>query len=272
MFRKVTMPNSNYIIHRGEQPLVVTMPHVGTFIPKYIEDNLSEEGKKLIDTDWHLDRLYNFAKNLGATVIIAKYSRYVVDLNRPPDNKSLYPGKITTSLCPTETFDGESIYRPGFILTDEEIFDRKKRYWQPWHDCLQQELTRLKAIHGTVQLWDAHSIRSILPLHFSGKLPDFNLGTNDGASCSHDRLQTAIDVISSSSEVTHVVNGRYKGGYITRHYGQPNNGIHAIQLELAQSSYMRELNPDYWDEQQTDVVRLLLQTVLGNFCLSRSSK
>ncbi|TEW56823.1 N-formylglutamate deformylase [Psychromonas sp. RZ22] len=260
-------PASIFEIHRGNQPLIITMPHVGTKIPDNIRIHLNNTGLSLIDTDWHLERLYNFAKALDVTIIIAKFSRYVVDLNRPPDNQSLYPGQTTTSLCPLETFDGEPIYYNDHELTEDEISRRRELYWQPWHDCVQQELKRLKTMHGHVQLWDAHSIRSVLPLHFKGTLPDFNFGTNSGKSCALERLELVVSELSNSSTFTHVVNGRYKGGYITRHYGQPNKGIHAIQLELAQSSYMTELSPLYWDDKKADIARSVIKSALEHFLL-----
>ncbi|WP_019939382.1 N-formylglutamate deformylase [Bordetella sp. FB-8] len=233
--------------HQGTEPLLLSMPHSGTYIPPGIAAHLSENARHVPDTDWHLERLYEFARQLGASILVATHSRYVIDLNRPPDGASLYPGQATTGLCPTSTFDATAVYRskadePG----DAEIAERRETVWCPYHAKLEQELKRIRAEHGVAGLWDAHSIRSVLPQFFEGKLPDLNFGTNRGATCDAALTQALTAVAGEASGYTWVLNGRYTGGYITRHYGRPLDGVHAVQLEMCQSTYMQETPPfDY---------------------------
>ncbi|GAB3629850.1 N-formylglutamate deformylase [Pandoraea terrae] len=230
---------------QGTAPLLISIPHMGTDIPAQLAARMTPEARLLADTDWHLGRLYDFAAAMGASVIQAGVSRYVVDLNRPPSDESLYPGQTTTSLCPTETFRGEPVYLAGEAPDADEIAARVETYWRPYHDTMRAELERLREAHGTVLLWDAHSIASHLPRLFDGKLPDFNLGTNGGASCS-PVIQSALAATAeraAGDAFTWVVNGRFKGGFITRHYGEPSRGIHAVQLEMCQSAYMDETLP-----------------------------
>ena len=230
---------------RGTRPLLLSIPHVGTHIPDSLQDDYTEIALRRADTDWHLDRLYEFAHGLGASVLQATHSRSVIDLNRPPDDQSLYPGRITTGLCPTETFRGEALYPPGRAPDATETARRLALYWRPYHDALAAELERLRSSHGRALLWDAHSIASQLPRLFEGKLPDLNLGTADGASCAAEVL-APVAAVAQASGFSAVVNGRFKGGHITRHYGNPAQGVHAIQLELCQSLYMNERSPfDY---------------------------
>jgi len=231
-------------LKRGDQPLLISIPHMGTHLPAEIAGRLTPAADLLADTDWHLEQLYAFAEELGATVLQANYSRYVIDLNRPPGDESLYPGQATTSLCPTETFPGASIYQDGQAPDPQEIAARLETYWRPYHAQLQAELARLRDLHGAVLLWDAHSIASHLPRLFEGKLPDFNLGTNEGRSCA-EAVQAAISGAAESAcgPYSWVLNGRFKGGYITRQYGQPHEHIHAVQLEMCQSTYMDETPP-----------------------------
>lgn len=232
-------------IQRGNSPLLISIPHLGTEIPEELRHGYSAEALHLSDTDWHLDRLYNFATQLGATVIRPRYSRYVIDLNRPATGESLYPGMVTTTLCPLETFRGEALYKPGMEPDEVEIARRVAIYWRPYHDALKSELARLRAAHGNVLLWEAHSIASLLPRLFDGKLPDFNFGTSDGDSCGEAVIAGALGVIRDR-DVSWVLNGRFKGGFITRKYGSPQDGVHAIQLELCQCTYMEELAPFVW--------------------------
>ena len=237
----MTAPSAFQLVRRGG-PLIVSIPHLGRHIPDELRGHYSERALLLEDTDWHLDRLYSFAEELDATVICAKVSRYVIDLNRPATGESLYPGMITTSLCPTETFRGDAIYESGSEPAAQEIERRIATYWKPYHEGLKSELARLRAAHCNVLLWEAHSIASVLPRLFSGKLPDFNFGTSDGHSCSEAIVAAAVDAIRGS-RWSWVVNGRFKGGFITRRYGDPAHGIHAIQLEMCQSLYMDEEAP-----------------------------
>ena len=258
--------------HQGTRPLLISMPHVGTHLPPAIAARLTDAARQVPDTDWHLERLYGFAGELGASILVATHSRYVVDLNRPPDNQSLYPGQDTTGLCPVDTFDKTPLYAAGDTPDDAEIDARRAALWQPYHRQLQTELDRLRAAHGTVVLWDAHSIRSVVPRFFEGRLPDLNLGTADGASCDlllADAL-LAIGKQASGKQAngySAVLNGRFKGGYITRRYGQPALGVHAVQLELTQCSYMQEALPfDYLTSQAVGIqphLRAMLQAALA---------
>jgi N-formylglutamate deformylase len=213
------------------------------------------------DTDWHLDRLYAFAHSKGASVLQARVSRYVIDLNRPPSGESLYPGQTTTGLCPTETFHGEPLYPSGAEPDAAEQERRLRTYWQPYHSALDQELARLKELHGAVLLWDAHSIASTLPRLFEGQLPDLNLGTHSGLSCAAAMIDDVAAVAAASTH-SHVVNGRFKGGFITRHYGQPAQNIHAIQLEMTQALYMDEAAPFSYLEHRATKVQPVLQAML----------
>lgn len=231
-----------YHFSRGTAPLLISIPHLGSQLPDAQRVRMTAAGQQSGDTDWHLDTLYRFADALGASVLGARYSRYVVDLNRPPNDASLYPGQTKTGLCPTHTFRGEALYLNHAALTDAEREHRLQTYWQPYHAKLREELDRIRAEHGTVLLWEAHSIASVLPRLFDGKLPDLNLGTADGASCAPDILDAITERLPGCG-FTSAVNGRFKGGYITRHYGSPAEDIHAVQLEMCQSTYMDESYP-----------------------------
>ncbi len=226
---------------RGEAPILVSFPHSGTYLPPDLAERMTPAGLALPDTDWHVPRLYAFLDKLRASRIEATHSRYVVDLNRPPDDAALYPGQKKTGLVPFDTFAGEPLYRAGQEPSSNEIPPRRS-YWQPYHDTLAAELARLTAIHGSAILWDAHSIASEVPLLFDGRLPDFNLGTFDGKSCDADITAQTL-AVAKHTGLNAVLNGRFKGGYITRHYGNPKKGINAIQLEMAQVIYMDEAPP-----------------------------
>ncbi|SDD71394.1 N-formylglutamate deformylase [Paraburkholderia lycopersici] len=234
-----------YSLERGTAPLLISIPHLGAQIPATLRDAYTEIAHTVADTDWHLDRVYAFARALGATILGARVSRYVIDLNRPPNDESLYPGQTTTSLCPTETFRGEALYIEGRVPDAAERQRRVEVYWQPYHDALRAELQRLRAQHANVLLWEAHSIASVLPRLFENKLPDLNIGTQDGRTAAPS-VQAAVERAAAASGFTWVANGRFKGGYNTRHYGAPQHGIHAVQLEMCQSTYMSEAAPfDY---------------------------
>ena len=221
-----------FTLHQGTAPLLVSLPHVGTQIPEALAARFVPRALAVEDTDWHLDRLYAFAPELGASVLVPRYSRYVIDLNRPPEDESLYPGQDVTGLIPLDTFRKEPLYRPGQLPDAAEKRARVARYWQPYHDALRGELDRLRAQHGQVVLWEAHSICSVLPRFFDGKLPDLNLGTAEGRACA-PAAQAAVEAqMQAQDRYTHVSNGRFKGGHITRHYGAPAHGIHALQLRF----------------------------------------
>ena len=252
---------------QGTRPLLISMPHVGTHVPPALAARLTDEAQGVPDTDWHLERLYDFADELGASVLVATHSRYVIDLNRPPDGASLYPGQSVTGLCPVDTFDNTPLYRdPTDAPDDAEIAARRDALWHPYHARLTQELARLKAQHGVAALWDAHSIRSVLPRFFEGRLPDLNLGTADGASCDPILAARLLAMAREATGYTAVLNGRFKGGHITRQHGQPAQGVHAIQLEMTQATYMMERPPfDYLPEVAAGIqphVRRLLEAVL----------
>lgn len=237
-----------FIFRQGNAPLLISLPHVGTYVPSPIAARMVDEARHVPDTDWHLETLYNFAEELDASMIIATHSRYVIDLNRPADGTSLYPGQSVTGLCPIDSFDGTPIYLPGESPDENEIAERRMAVWQPYHDKLEAEIARLKAKHGIAGLWDGHSIRSVLPRFFEGKLPDLNLGTANGKSCDEQMAQTVLQIAQSAKQdgFTSILNGRFTGGYITRHYGNPSRNVHAIQLEMTQSAYMQEELPfDY---------------------------
>ena len=227
-------------VHRGDAPLVIAFPHGGTNLAGLDEQFVSPWHAQ-IDTDWWIAELYAFAADLGATLVATDISRSVIDMNRDPSGASLYPGQATTELCPTTTFDGDPLYRFG-EPDEAEISQRLNLYHRPYHDALSAELDRLQSAHGQVVLYDAHSIRSHVPRLFDGELPQFNIGTNDGATCAPE-LETIIANICAASGRSHVVNGRFKGGWTTRHYGRPDDGIHALQMELAQRGYMTEPEP-----------------------------
>lgn len=224
---------------RGDAPLVVSIPHTGLDIPPDIEAKLVSPWLSRKDADWWIEKLYAFARDLDATVIRTTISRTVIDVNRDPSGASLYPGQATTGLCPTETFDGEPLYRPGQTLDDTEIARRRETWFAPYHAALSAELSRLREKHARVALYDCHSIRSLVPRLFDGELPHMNIGTNSGLSCD-PALQRSIEQVCAGSPFSWIANGRFKGGWITRHYGGPARGIHAVQMELACRGYMRD--------------------------------
>ncbi|OYT93305.1 MAG: N-formylglutamate deformylase [Burkholderiales bacterium PBB3] len=227
-------------LQQGSVPLLVSMPHIGTHIPADLQAGFVPQALQVEDTDWHLDQLYNFLGDLGASVLMPSTSRYVIDLNRPPDDAPMYPGASNTELCPTRFFNGTPLYQVGAEPSAAERQRRRATYWQPYHDALAAELARLKAAHGYALLWDAHSIRSEIPWLFEGRLPDLSIGTASGASADAAITDAVMQACASHPQVRSVANGRFKGGYITRHYGQPAQSIHAIQLEMCQSLYMQE--------------------------------
>ena len=242
------------------------MPHVARELPPEQHHRYVERAFGFEDADWHLDELYGFVKALGASFIVPRYSRYLIDLNRPPENAPMYPGVNNTELCPTRFFTGDPLYRPGMAPDASEIARRVQAYWQPYHDALRAELQRIHAAHGHAVLFDGHSIKSELPWLFDGKLPDLNLGTASGASCAPSLRAALNRVLDAQAHYTHVTDGRFKGGHITRHYGQPDHGIHAVQLEMCWSCYMAEQAPFELDARRTarlsPVLQALVRTML----------
>lgn len=256
----------SYTIRHGASPLLISMPHVGTELPEEIRATLSPTGLQVDDTDWFIEDLYDFADDVGASVIRPLYSRYAIDLNRPADGHSLYPGQNTTGLCPLTTFDGAPLYLDGQQPNAAEIARRLPLYWQPYHDALQSMLDRIKAKHGYALLWDAHSIRSVIPHLFEGELPVFNFGTVEGTSCAAGLGESLLARAQTlAPQMPAVLNGRFKGGYITRHYGAPERNVHAVQLELAQRSYMREAAPYTIDPMLAGKLKPVLAQLVASF-------
>ncbi|HEY9513641.1 MAG TPA: N-formylglutamate deformylase [Rhodanobacter sp.] len=249
-----------FTLQRGRVPLLISLPHDGSFIPDDIAARMLPRALSSLDTDWHVARLYApLAQELGASVLKPQASRYVVDLNRPADGHALYPGQRETGVVPSVGFDGEPLYRSGQAPDAAEVQRRINEFWQPYHQAITQELVRLLAEHGRAVLWEGHSIRSRVPMLFTGRLPDFNLGTASGASCSpglQARLQGCLD--AHAARFSHAVNGRFKGGYITRHYGDPAGRVQAVQLELVQLNYMDEDSRVFDEEKATEVRRQIL--------------
>lgn len=252
-------------VHHGDAPLVVSFPHTGTEIPPEIESRLVSPWLARKDADHWVDVLYDFAHGMGATTIRTSISRTVIDVNRDPSGASLYPGQATTGLCPTETFEGEPLYRRGQQPDGAEIERRKREYFHPYHACIDAETQRLRGLHPRVVLYDAHSILSRVPRLFEGELPQFNVGTNNGVTCEYI-LTRAIERICDASGMSRVTNGRFRGGWITRHYGKPENGVHAVQMELAMRGYLREpegaLSEQNWPAPLDDVLAARLRVAL----------
>jgi formiminoglutamase len=250
-------------VTQGTAPLILSLPHTGIKLPDEIAAKVVSAERARHDADWWIEKLYDFAGALGATLVRTDISRTVIDVNRDPSGASLYPGQTTTGLCPTETFDGSPLYRDGYVPDEAEIFVRREAYFAPYHAALAAEISRLRGLHENIVLYDCHSIRSVIPRLFDGTLPDFNVGTNSGQSCD-PALTAVIKDICAASGRTYVTNGRFKGGWITRHYGDPGNGIHAVQMELACAGYMREDGawPSPYDEAYAAPMRAILQKIL----------
>ena len=247
-------------LRQGTAPLLVSFPHVGTHVPAAIADRLTPAARAVPDTDWEVDRLYDFAAGLGASTLVATHSRYVVDVNRPANDASLYPGQAVTGLVPMTDFAGTPLYLDSAAPDAAEIAQRIDTFWRPYHHSLASELDRLKVRHGRVLLWEAHSIRAEVPMLFDGALPDLNLGTNDGASC-RPGLGEALLEVASASPYSAVLNGRFKGGYITRHYGRPQDGVDVVQLELVQRIYMDDAERTF-DEARANKLRSVLRKLI----------
>jgi len=251
-----------YRFTAGSGPLLVSMPHVGTFVPPEIAARMTAAARALPDTDWHVDRLYDFLGELGASAIAATQSRYVIDLNRAPDGRPLYPGASNTELCPTTTFDDEAVYRDGQGPDEDEAAARRAAVWRPYHARLEAELAAIRQRHGVALLWDAHSIRSRVPRFFEGRLPDLNFGTGGGITADPSLVDALAEVAAGNRAYSHVVDGRFKGGYITRNYGDPAGGVQAVQLELSQITYMDEAPPYGFREDLAAGIRPLLRALL----------
>ncbi|MEO8537004.1 MAG: N-formylglutamate deformylase [Betaproteobacteria bacterium] len=246
----------------GLSPLIVSVPHAGRHVPDAIRARMTPRAIEVPDTDWHVDELYRFAPDAGATLLVATHSRYVADLNRDPSGKALYPGADNTELCPTRTFCNDEVYRTGEAPVPSEIDARRATYFDPYHACLSREVARVRDLHGYAVLVDGHSIAAEVPRFFSGRLPDLNLGTSDGASCDAALELLAAQVIAAAAGFTHVVNGRFKGGYITRRFGTPDQGVHALQLEMTQACYLDEADPRSFDASRAAGLVSVLERLL----------
>lgn len=253
---------SVFELHQGSSPIILGLPHTGTDVPAEIWDRLNENGKILADTDWHIHDLYAGLLD-DATTVRATFHRYIIDANRDPKGVSLYPGQNTTGLVPETDFDGKPIWKAGEEPTEADIAQRLKNFHAPYHAALSKEIERVKAIHGIAILYDCHSIRSHIPFLFEGTLPDFNIGTDMGKTCDPAIEHIAVDVTSKAESYTSILNGRFKGGWTTRYYGKPETGVHAIQMELAQSTHLTTETPPFaYDESKAAKLRTHLKTIL----------
>jgi N-formylglutamate amidohydrolase len=251
----------NFDLLEGDSPLIFSFPHSGTDIPGDIAKGLVSKTQALVDTDWYVPRLYGFARDLGVTWVEAKISRTVIDLNRDPDGHSLYPGQTTTGLCPLESFDGVPLWHEGAAPNNAEIDRRKALFFQPYHQTLFEQIARVKARHGFAILYDCHSIRGTVPRLFDGVLPVLNLGTHSGQSCT-EALQTRVGGCLQRFAYPYAINGRFKGGWITRNYGRPDDNVHALQMEIAQHAYMDEAPVCAWHEERAQALQHVLKNVL----------
>jgi len=249
-------------VTQGNSPVILAFPHTGTEVPPEIWARLNDNGRLLADTDWHIHQLYaGLLPNV--TTVRATFHRYVIDANRDPTGTSLYPGQNTTALVPETDFDGAAIWQEGQQPSEADIADRLKTFHAPYHAALSAEIERVKAIHGVAVLYDCHSIRSLIPFLFEGRLPDFNIGTDMGRTCSPLIEAAAADAARAAEDYTAIVNGRFKGGWATRHYGQPQKGVHAIQMELSQISHLTtEVPPFAYDDEKAGRLRPYLKTIL----------
>ena len=248
-------------VSEGSSPVVLGMPHVGTEIPDVLAGRLNDTGRAIADTDWWIDQLYD-GLLADVTVVKATFSRYVIDANRDPSGVSLYPGQNTTGVCPTTTFDGAPIYRDGQEPGDDEIAERTQVYHRAYHAALAEQISRVKAMHGVAVLYDCHSIRSLIPYLFDGQLPVFNIGSNCGQTCAAEIEQAVVSVCAAADGFDYALNGRFKGGWTTRTYGQPGDNVHAIQMEMGQRAYMEETPPWAYRQDLAGKVRPYLQEIL----------
>ncbi len=240
-------------VSKGHGPIILGLPHGGTEVPDDIRAKLNDNGRRLADTDWHIGELYEGLRD-DVTVVAANFHRYVIDANRDPSGASLYPGQNTTGLCPVSDFDGRAIYKTDAAPDDVEVAARLAKYHAPYHAALAAEVERVRARHGVAIVYDCHSIRSQIPFLFDGILPHINIGTDEGRTCA-PHLQAVVHGIAASSSFSSVLNGRFRGGWTTRHYGKPQTGVHAIQMEIAQAAYL-ESEAEPWTFSRTKAQRL----------------
>ena len=254
--------NPVHTLQQGDTPLLISLPHVGTQIPPEAQARYTARSLEVEDTDWFLDRLYAFAGEMGATLLVPRHSRYFIDLNRPSENTPMYAGQNNTELCPTRHFTGDALYREGQTPDEVEVQRRVASHWRPYHDTLQAQLLRLRSAHGHAVLFDAHSIKSQLPWLFDGTLPHMNLGTVGGTSCAPGLRDPLAAVFAAQADYSHVLDGRFQGGHITRHFGKPQDGIHAVQLEMCWRAYMDESPPYRWHAERAARVTPLLRALV----------
>lgn len=258
------------VVEEGTGPVMLGLPHTGTYVPAETRAKLNQRGRALADTDWNVHKLHEGLLPT-ATTVRATHHRYVVDVNRDPSGQSLYPGQATTGLVPLTDFEGHEIW--GQAPSGGEVEYRRERYHAPYHAALEAQMRRVQARHGVAVLYDCHSIRSVLPYLFDGQLPDFNIGTNDGATCAPALCEAVAEICSAADGYSMVVNGRFKGGWATRYYGRPEIGWHAIQMELAQSTYMEEAPPWPYLHDRADRLRVHLKDILERIdALARSGE
>ncbi|OCP02889.1 MULTISPECIES: N-formylglutamate deformylase [unclassified Ensifer] len=249
-------------VKRGNSPVILGFPHTGTEVPRAVWDRLNDNGRILADTDWHIHELYDGLLK-DVTVVRATFHRYVIDANRDPEGVSLYPGQNTTGLVPETDFDGKPIWKDGQKPTDAEVAERLQAFHAPYHAALAAEIERVKSIHGVAVLYDCHSIRSHIPFLFEGKLPDFNIGTDMGKTCAPEIERGVVDITTTAKGYSSILNGRFKGGWTTRHYGRPETGVHAIQMELAQSTHLAAEEPPFaLDAGRSALLREPLKAIL----------
>jgi N-formylglutamate deformylase len=253
----------DYLFHHRNSPVLISVPHDGALIPDKIANNMHEFAKNTPDRDIFVSQLFNFAKDLDASLLKTNISRYVIDMNRSADNASLYPGQSVTELCPTTSFDDRQIYTTK--PTPEDIKQRIKDYWQPYHQIISDKLEVIKEEHGFAILIDAHSIKSQVPRFFEGQLPDINIGTNSGKSCSAEYIGKFESVLKAQNRYSYVLNGRFRGGFITRNYGNPENNIHAIQIELSQINYMDE-STNRFVVAKAEQLKTMLMRLVNSLC------
>ena len=255
--------NQSYQLWQGQAPLLISVPHSGSIIPDKILEQMTPAAQGSMDSDWFMKELYYpIAQSLGGSLISPLYSRYVIDLNRPESDQSLYPGKTTTGLCPQHRFDGQALYHHKNQPNLDEKNRRIHMYWRPYHQALQSELERLKSIHGSVLLWEGHSIKSVVPRFFDGQLPDLNIGTNQGQSCSQKIETHVAQYLKMQDQYTSVINGRFKGGYITRFYGSPTHNVHAVQLELSQITYLKIEQTPKWSADYAQAISEVIKALI----------
>lgn len=247
---------------RGDAPLIVSVPHAGRHLPDAIALRMAPRARELPDTDWHVDLLYDFVPSTGATLVVATHSRYVIDLNRDPSGLALYPGADNSELCPTRTFANAPIYLPGETPDDAEIAARRATFFDPYHAFLAAEIARLRERHGYAVLLDGHSIAAEVPRFFAGRLPDLNLGTSGGTTCDASLRALAASLLANAASFSHVVDGRFKGGYITRHFGAPGENVHALQLEMVQACYLDEAHPATFDRDRANALSRVLERLV----------